>query len=138
VRADIRYLDIYSGHADGPGLAAWAKARGPDRGKVFLTHGEPDNLKALKKRLINAGHEDKRVVIADLDAAYALRPGGGEEQKTVKRLAAGQPSRLDWHNARASFLAALERQLHEAKDDAAREALLTALSAALAPNQEGR
>ncbi|MBU6406877.1 MAG: MBL fold metallo-hydrolase [Alphaproteobacteria bacterium] len=139
VRADIRYLDIYSGHADGPGLAAWAKARGPVCGKVFLTHGEPDNLKALKKRLIAEGHDSERVAIAELDEVYNLRAGGGEEReapKTKPRLAAGQPSRLDWHNARASFLAALERQLREAEDDAAREALLTSLSAALAPEPQ--
>lgn len=136
VRADIRYLDIYSGHADGPGLVAWAKARGPIAGTIFLTHGEPDNLRALRKRLIDAGHDDKRVVIADLDAAYALRPGGGEEQETIKRLAAGQASRLDWHNARASFLAALERQLLQAKDDAAREDLLRALTALVQTPEE--
>ncbi|MHA4915600.1 MBL fold metallo-hydrolase RNA specificity domain-containing protein, partial [Enterococcus faecium] len=44
VRAHIRALDVYSGHADAPALGRWANARGPIRGNMFLVHGEPDSL----------------------------------------------------------------------------------------------
>ncbi len=137
VRADIQYLDIYSGHADGPGLTAWAQARGPIIGNVFLTHGEPENLKGLRNRLLDLGHDKDRVVIADLDAIYKLRGEAAETQVSTPRLAAGMPSRLDWHNSRASFLSALEHQLRDAKDDQAREALLNTLTALLARTPGG-
>lgn len=40
VRARIRSIDVYSGHADGAELAAWLSARKPIRKGVFLVHGE--------------------------------------------------------------------------------------------------
>src|SRR4029079_19793355 len=38
VAARIRYLDEYSGHADGPELARWIASRRPIHRGVFLTH----------------------------------------------------------------------------------------------------
>ena len=52
VLARIRNLEVYSGHADGPGLLGWAEARAPIHGTIILTHGEPKNLEGLKRRLI--------------------------------------------------------------------------------------
>ena len=51
VRARIRKLDIYSGHADGPELAQWVRARQPIRRNVFLVHGERTGLDGLRQRL---------------------------------------------------------------------------------------
>jgi metallo-beta-lactamase family protein len=40
IRARMRTLDLYSGHADGPELKAWLSDRLPVRRGVFLVHGE--------------------------------------------------------------------------------------------------
>lgn len=131
VRAAIEFLDIYSGHADGPGLVAWTKARAPIHGRIFLTHGEPANLDALQKRLWDAGIPKDAVEIAALDAVYKLRKAQVELQPGAARLAPEAPSRLDWHNAKADFMARLHQSLAAAKDDAAREALLVRLGETL-------
>jgi metallo-beta-lactamase family protein len=47
VRARIRSLDLYSGHADAPELAQWVAARAPVRAGIILTHAEPPAMDAL-------------------------------------------------------------------------------------------
>jgi metallo-beta-lactamase family protein len=131
VRAAIEYLDIYSGHADGPSLTAWAKARSPVHGHVFLTHGEPSNLEALQKRLITSGFKAEKVEIAAMDASYSLKKQRAAPEQSAPRLDPTAASRLDWHNARADFLTQLNHHLRSAKSDADREALLERLHSAL-------
>lgn len=131
VRARIRSIDVYSGHADANGLLAWIKARNPS-GSIFLTHGEPENSDGLRRRLIGAGFPDRRVVTAELDAAYTMTPDGAPAREAhVPRLAPAAVARLDWHNQRSEFLARLNAALDLAADDAAREALLKRLDADL-------
>src|SRR5690554_8066593 len=40
VRARLRTIDLYSGHADAPELADWIRARAPVRHATFLVHGD--------------------------------------------------------------------------------------------------
>ena len=139
VRAKIRSIDVYSGHADANGLVAWVKARDPT-GSIFLTHGEPENLKGLKRRLVKAGFADEQIIEAEIDAGYRLARARAPVRETHEaRLQAAQVARLDWHNQRSEFLARLNASLERAPDDAAREALLKQLDgdleAALAPDQ---
>lgn len=139
VRARIRSIDVYSGHADANGLVDWVKARNP-AGSIFVTHGEPENVRGLKRRLVKAGFAEDKIVEAEIDAAYKLAPARApERERRVARLEAAQVARLDWHNQRSEFLARLNARLDRAPDDAAREALLKQLSAgldsALAPDQ---
>src|SRR5262249_56572420 len=47
VAARIRYIDEYSGHADGPELARWIAARRPIHRGVFITHGEEPAFRGL-------------------------------------------------------------------------------------------
>ncbi len=47
VNASIRTLDIYSGHADGPGLASWVEERGPYRAASSLSMVRRRELRAL-------------------------------------------------------------------------------------------
>lgn len=132
VRAAVREIDVYSGHADAAGLVRWAQARGPVAGKVFLVHGEPPNLKGLSRRLADAGFSDDAVVIASLDESYRLRPGAAEAGvQGAPRIAREAVAELDWHNARAGFLGALNARLAAARDDAERQRLLDTLNAAL-------
>jgi metallo-beta-lactamase family protein len=134
VRAKIREIRDYSGHADAPELAAWLKARGPVRGSVFLVHGEPPAMEALAGRIRGEGIvEDRRLVLPALDDAFLLRPAmlaapAEARRRRADPAAAGRP---DWHNARAALLLTIESAIEDAPDDAAREALMARLRAAL-------
>jgi metallo-beta-lactamase family protein len=128
VRAQIREIDVYSGHADATALVRWVGARGPVAGKVFLVHGEPPNLKGLARRLEEGGLERESVVVARLDRAYKLHSAQADEAESQPRIEPESVSRLDWHNARADFLMTLNARLASAKSDAERQQLLEALS----------
>lgn len=132
VRARIRSLDVYSGHADAAGLAAWAVARGPVAGEVFLAHGEPDALEALRARLTAKDFAPERVVIPDLDGRFTLTRARAEPLASPARLAARAASAADWHNLRARLLLDLDARLERESSDEAREALLQRLATSLA------
>jgi metallo-beta-lactamase family protein len=80
VRAYIRRLDVYSGHADGPELEGWLRERLPIRQGLFLVHGEEQALESLKSRA-GALMPAERVIIPTLDEAYDLRAGGARAVK---------------------------------------------------------
>lgn len=132
VRARIRSLDIYSGHADQAGLVAWAQARRPVAGNVFLAHGEPDALSGLEAELIRAGFPAETVKIPSLDQSYALNRTTAQIRAEGHRIPVAAVSRPDWHNARARLLIDLNAQLEGLGSDAEREALIAALAASLA------
>jgi metallo-beta-lactamase family protein len=134
VRASIREIDVYSGHADASGLARWVQARRPISGTVFLNHGEPDSLTGLKSRLATDGLPADRITIAALDQSYRLERNAPaiSTAPTPPRLTPEALTLLDWHNQRVSFLAAMQEKLNRAPDDKARERLLRLLDEALA------
>ncbi|MDQ0465972.1 metallo-beta-lactamase family protein [Caulobacter ginsengisoli] len=128
VRARIRMLDTYSGHADAGGLVRWAQAREPVAGTVFIAHGEPNAAQGLSARLTAAGFAPDRLAIPRLDETFKLRRAGAETQPAgPARIDPAATARLDWHNDRARLLLALNAALDSAADDAAREALLQRL-----------
>jgi metallo-beta-lactamase family protein len=128
VRARVRSIDVYSGHADASGLVRWAAARAPIGGSIFLNHGEPENLKGLERRLIKANLAREGIVVAELDQAYRLGPSARPEPvKTTPRVAPGAVSRLDWHNARSELITRLNQRLDAAKDNGEREAIIQML-----------
>ncbi len=135
VRARIREIDVYSGHADANGLVGWAKGRAPIRGKIFLTHGEPPSLKGLAQRLEAAGLKRDAIVVADLDRTYRLTGATAEIQASNLRLAAGAVSSLDWHNTRAALLLSLDKRLREAGSDKERQDLLASVAQAIQTEQ---
>jgi metallo-beta-lactamase family protein len=131
VRARIRSLEVYSGHADAPRLVAWAKQRGPKTG-VFLAHGEPASLEGLRSRLAAAGVPPDRIRVPTMDEGYVLGANGAlPKGPAARRIAPDAASRADWHNARAQLLMELNQQLEAAPDDKTRERLITQLAAAL-------
>lgn len=134
VRARIRSLDVYSAHADAAGLVAWAKARGPVGGRVFLAHGEPDALAGLSARLCDAGLEAQKIVVPALDQSFTIGKAAVETGAAVPapaRMMRPASARADWHNARQRLLMELNDALEAAPDDAAREAVVARLLAAL-------
>lgn len=133
VRARIRTLDVYSGHADRGDLLAWAKARLPIRRGCFVTHGEESALAALKDGLLGLGVAPDGVVIPRLDQSFVLHPAGrpraakrpAEERSRLdpvlaQALAAGR----DWHNDYAAFLLDFQHRLRQAADDKGRAEIL--------------
>lgn len=132
VRARIRSLDIYSGHADQGGLVAWAKARRPVGGMVFLAHGEPDGLEGLRGALAEAGFAPEKLAIPALDERFRLTKAGATAVAGKARILPAAAARPDWHNARARLMLDLNARLDALPDDASREAMLAALSRSLA------
>lgn len=133
VRAAIRKLDVYSGHADGSELADWIKARMPVRGNLFLVHGEEKSAEGLKARLAGVLAEEK-IIRPVLDAAYRLGAHGAEEIEGDARtpridpVSAGQP---DWHNEAQELILDLQKALRTAGDRKARNIILRRLRRAL-------
>jgi metallo-beta-lactamase family protein len=134
VRARVRNIDVYSGHADAAGLVRWIEARKPVAGTIFLDHGESESISALEARLVASGFQADGIRVAALDQGYALEPN-----KPAATVAAPQPripakamGRLDWHNERVRFLARLQHKLESEPDDGKRELLLRRLEEALA------
>jgi metallo-beta-lactamase family protein len=133
VRAEIRSLDCYSAHADAAGLVAWAKARGPVAGEVFLLHGEPSARAALGVRLAQAGISPARIASPEMDDGFVLtRTTATPAKHAAQRIETAAVAAPDWHNARARLLLELDERLRAAPGDAARERLLASLQADLA------
>ena len=127
VRARIRTVDAYSGHADAGGLVKWAQARGPVRGSIFLAHGEPESLEGLSQRLVQAGFAADRLQTPSLDQSFRLARTEVEPAAVRPRIAPGAAASLDWHNARARLLLELDARLQAAPTDAERAVLLQRL-----------
>lgn len=131
VKARIRMLDVYSGHADRDELVAWAQPTFDALGSLLLVHGEPDSTAALGAALTAAGLDDTRILMPRLDEAFEIvfREGrwvaapatAGETPRLSSNEVA---ARRDWHNDYAALLLDLRRALREAPDDRRRATLL--------------
>lgn len=132
VKARIRSLDVYSGHADQGALVAWAQARRPIAGSLFLAHGEPEALEGLKVALTQAGVDPARIVVPDLDARFGLTRDAAAAEGGTARLRAAAAGRPDWHNARSRLILDLNARLEALPSDAAREAMIESLARAVA------
>lgn len=56
VRATVEYMKDYSGHADYEDILRWLGAFQRKPSKLFLVHGEPESLEALKGRIEDRLH----------------------------------------------------------------------------------
>ncbi|HEY9219232.1 MAG TPA: MBL fold metallo-hydrolase [Phenylobacterium sp.] len=133
VRARVRSLDVYSGHADATALTNWARARLPVAGQVFLVHGEPNALEGLSRRLAGAGFGSDQLRIPAIDSRFSLTKQSAKlTDRGGGRIAPEAAAATDWHNARAALQIALDEQLESAADDRARAHLVGRLREALA------
>ncbi|WP_420852259.1 MBL fold metallo-hydrolase [Rhizobium mesosinicum] len=138
VRANIRTLDVYSGHADATELTAWVAARLPVRRTLFLVHGELPAVAGLETRLL-AARPDLSIVKPTLDATYELSTEGAVETRAPEappRLEAFQTGRKDWHNDYQSLILDLEERLDKAADEKARGVILRKVRNAVDELQE--
>ncbi len=132
VRARIRSLDLYSGHADAPELAAWLEKRLPIRHDVFLVHGEDSAVAGLRARIARFVPE-ARIHAPKVDDAFDLTPAGARPLTPPKprRLAPDRVGKLDWHNDFSKLLLDLHDAVDRAADERARGVLLRKLRRAL-------
>lgn len=133
VRARIRKLDVYSGHADGTELEAWVKARLPIRKDIFLVHGEAEALAGLRQRLSGFLRPDQ-IVVPRLDAAYRLDAEGGVDISPAApppRIDPVQAGHRDWHNDVQALILDLQEQLASAADEKARGVIIRRIRRAL-------
>lgn len=132
VRARIRSLDLYSGHADGPELMNWIAARQPVRGALILTHGEAQAMDALADAA-RARWPDLTVLCPELDSALDLSATGARPATDTPppRIAPEAVARLDWHNDASKLVLDLHDAIAAAADDRSRRVLLRALARTL-------
>lgn len=128
VRADVRKLDVYSGHADQRELVTWVKRRLPVRRGLFLTHGEDAARAALRDLLAGDDLSRRRIHLPQLDDAVDLLGDRGPRKRPgPHRLPPNVVGRTDWHNDYAQFLLDLRGALSQAAEDKTRAALLRRL-----------
>lgn len=136
VRARIRSLDLYSGHADGPELADWIKARLPLAHDLFLVHGEPDAIEGLAARLAGVVDPD-RILRPVLDEEFELTATGARRLggAAPRRLRPEMVARLDWHNDVSRLILDINEALASEPDEKARAVLIRRLRRALDPDE---
>ncbi|MGY6534722.1 MAG: MBL fold metallo-hydrolase RNA specificity domain-containing protein [Pararhodobacter sp.] len=137
VRARIRAIDLYSGHADASELMGWLEARAPITHEIFLTHGEEAALQALADRLA-PGMGAQRIRRPVLDEAFELTPAGARapQDRPAPRLRPEQVGRLDWHNEVSRLFLDINDALAQSADAKRRNILIRRLRRALEENGE--
>jgi metallo-beta-lactamase family protein len=129
VKARIRAIDAYSGHADRDELVQWAQPLLAELGSMLLVHGEPNAAAGLADSLAAAGLERARIATPSLDQAYDIAFGDGRWQAVpspaaeAPRLREASATR-DWHNDYAAVLLDLRDALRQETDDRRRQLLL--------------
>ncbi len=132
VRARIRSLDLYSGHADGTELVEWIKARLPIRHGLFLVHGEAAAIDGLAGRL-GGVLDEVRVFRLIPDESFELTGEGAGRLSvpTPPRLAPERVARLDWHNDVSKLILDINDALAASPGEKARDVLIRRLQRAL-------
>ena len=133
VRARIRSIDVYSGHADGSELAEWLAARLPVRRAVFLVHGEQEAFAAMKTRVEKLVGAD-RVYLPHIDSAFRLDTDGPADispSLPAPRIDPVQAGHRDWNNDFQVLIQDLQEELRKAADDKARGVVIRKIRRAL-------
>ena len=134
VKADIRKIEDYSGHADGPELVQWVKERLPIGRSLFLTHGEEEGQRAFAEDVQALGLPHHCVLIPSLDSVYDL---SGEAcaymaAETRPRIDPTMVARFDSHNDMADLILDIRDAVDKAGDEKAKGVILRRLRRALA------
>jgi metallo-beta-lactamase family protein len=131
VKARIRTIGAYTGHADRDELVDWARPLLPDLGSALLVHGEPAAARGLAEALGAAGLAADRIVAPELDQSFAIKCCDGIWQAiaapvgAARRMAPSEASApRDWHNEYAAALLDLRDALRRQTDDRRRQQLL--------------
>ena len=133
IKARIRRIDDYSGHADGPELARWIASRRPVRRGVFLVHGEEPALRGLSERVAERSVPAAQVFVPLLDDVYELTTKAPTplDVSHRRRLSPEAVVNLDWHNDMSKLILDIYAAAEAAADDRARGVILRRLRRAL-------
>jgi metallo-beta-lactamase family protein len=134
VKARIRMMEDYSGHADGPELVSWVKQRLPIGRTVFLTHGEDEGQIALENDLKGIGVPGDCILRPRLDDVYDL---SGEAcallaEETKPRIDPAVVGTRDAHNDLTDILLEIRQEIDRTSDEKSRGILIRKLRRALA------
>ena len=144
VKARIRSIDAYSGHADRDELVGWARPLLDGLGTALLVHGEPTAIEGLAEALSQAGLTRARIAVPTLDQCFVLEHREDRwmaipAAAATPRMAAKEASApRDWHNDYAQALLDLRGALQKAPDDQSRHRLLQELRRLLERTDGGR
>jgi len=129
VKARIRQIDVYSGHADGPALLQWISERGHVGRALLLVHGEESGMDALESDLLAANYDAGKVIKPMLDDVFDLMSKEGDIRKLSipRRLRPEVVGRMDWHNDLSSLWLDISDALDKAADDRARNVIIRRL-----------
>ena len=132
VNAEVRTIDLYSGHVDADGLLNWMKERQPVKRGVFITHGENEGAEALRENLGKAGFDPESIFVPHLDDEIDLLGDGGFTKPAgPRRLFHEAVVNLDWHNDLAQLSLDIRAALDRAADEKSRNVILRRLRRAL-------
>jgi metallo-beta-lactamase family protein len=133
VAARIRYIDEYSGHADGPELARWISSRRPIHRGIFLVHGEEPAIAGLFDRLAERTVPEAKIFRPLLDDIYELTTSAPTfvDISHRRRLAPEAVVNLDWHNEMSKLILDINDRLDTAADDRTRAVIIRRLRRAL-------
>lgn len=139
VKAGIRQIEDYSGHADGPELVQWVKERLPIGRSVFLTHGEEEGQRALAEDLGRLGMPHDCIIIPSLDSVYELSGSACAylAAETKPRIDPTMVARLDSHNDLADLILDIRDAVDRAGDEKAKNVVLRRLRRALSGGDGG-
>jgi len=138
VRAAIRRLDVYSGHADRSELLAWVRKRLPVSQATFLTHGEESAMAALRDDLAGAGCDLARTFLPELDDCVVLGENRPRWLKGPRRLPSEAVGGPDWHNSYAALVLDLQHTLRDLGDDSSRQSMIEKLRQVLGHKLKSR
>lgn len=124
VRARIRTLDVYSGHADQEMLLRWTKDRLPVAKRIFLTHGEEGARTVFQQLLVGEGIESSKISLPMLDQTEILEKGPLATKAPKPRLSGDEMSQDDWHNLYAGTITTLSEKLRSLTTEKERRELL--------------
>ena len=139
VKAQIRRMEDYSGHADGPELVQWVKQRLPITRTVFLTHGEDEGMMALEQDLKGIGVPANCIIRPRLDDVYDLTGDACAflAEETRPRIDPTAVATRDSNNELQSLIFEIHEELGKAADEKSKSVLIRRLKRALAGDGGG-
>lgn len=139
VKAAIRRIEDYSGHADGPELVQWVKERLPIGKSIFLTHGEEEGQLGLERDLVAAGVDGGCIIRPSLDDVYDLSGDACAllAAETRPRIDPMMVARLDSHNDLADLVLDIRDVIGKAGDEKSKGVIIRRLRKALSGDGGG-
>ena len=138
VRATIRKMEEYSGHADSDALIRWLEARQPIGKGLFLVHGEAASMDEFAPRLSGKIIAEKALLTPVLDDVYDLSGAAPKlvSPKGPRRIAPAAVGKLDWYNDLSKLILDIGDRLDKEAGEKQRAVVIRRLRHALEKDKE--